>query len=266
MILIMSCNKPSNFEGGDPSASEQGLLAKDNFNSAGQQTANGNERKLMKEGNIMFESENNKETYSKVTSLCMEFNAYIANENQNNFENRLEQNLTIRIPTDYFDAFVGRLEKLAVKIDNRNVTVSDVTEEFIDIEARLKTKKELESRYRDLLKQAKTVKEVIDVESQLSNVRADIESMEGRLKYLTNRVSYGTLNISFYETIGTDFGFASKFVMALSKGWDNLLTFLIGVVYAWPFVLLLIVAIYFFNKWKKKKSQQLATQTGRNTP
>jgi hypothetical protein len=264
LFFIFSCNRAANFEGADSALREEVAMNAGSLSPI-QGAENTVARKLLKEGNINFQSDSNKDTYDFITALCGEFKAYIANEDQNNFENRLEQRLTIRIPADNFDVFVARLEKQAIKLDNKSVNVKDVTEEFIDIEARLKTKKALESRYNDLLKQAKTVKDVMAVESELSTVRAEIESMEGRLKFLNNRVAYATLNIFYYEVIGTDFGFATKFVQALDRGWDNLLAFLIGVVYLWPFIILISISIYFLNRWRKKKRLHPATQTESQT-
>lgn len=251
---------PSNFEGGDPDsrAEEQPALALSAVKMSvpppsAAPTSDEIQRKLLKQGTIRFEADDLRETHTFITTLCHEHNAYISGESQNNYGSRLQQDLTVRIPADRFDAYIGKLEDHAVKVEQKNIDVSDVTEEFIDTEARLKTKKDLEQRYRDLLRQAKTVSEVISVEAQLANVRADIESMEGRLKYLNDRVSLSTLNITFYEVIGTDFGFGSKSVAALGQGWDNLLAFLIGVLYLWPFILLIAVVVYWLSRWRKRR-------------
>ena len=70
----------------------------------------------------------------------------------------------------------------------------DVTEEYIDITARLKTKKELEARYLELLKKANKVEEIVSIEKEIGNLRSDIESIEGRLRYINNAVAYSTLD------------------------------------------------------------------------
>ncbi len=132
---------------------------------------------------------------------------------------------------------VVQLEGLAEKVDNKNINTKDVTEEFIDVEARLKTKKELETRYLDLLKQAKTVADIVSIESQIANVRAEIESMEGRLKYLSNQVSFSTLNVSYYQESDMSYGFGSKFLNSLKSGWYNLVDFIFWLLGIWPFVL-----------------------------
>ncbi len=195
------------------------------------------ERKLIKNGSISFESRNVQKTKIEIEKICKELNAYISNESKNNFGDRLQYTQTIRIPANKFDELLFKIEPLAISIEDRTINTQDVTEEFIDVEARLKTKKELELRYHEILKQAKTVADIISIEGQIANVRSEIESMEGRMNYLKNQVSFSTLNVTFYEIIGTDFGFASKFIRSISAGWDNLLSFLIFTLSFWPFVL-----------------------------
>jgi hypothetical protein len=259
VATIIGCNNelPANFVGGDPRREEEqeALIFKEAKQPPPPQASDAGsiERKLLKEGSIRFEADDIGKTYAFVSALCREHNAYISSESQNNYGSRLQQDLTVRIPAEQFDDYVKKLESHAISVDNKSVDVKDVTEEFIDTEARLRTKKELELRYHDLLKQAKTVSEVISVEAQLVNVRAEIESMEGRLKYLNDRVSLSTLNITFYQVIGTDFGFGSKSIAALGKGWDNLLAFLIGVLYLWPFILLIVATVYLLGRWRKRK-------------
>lgn len=213
------------------------------------------DRKLIRNGQLEFKTEEVKKTKTEIEKICKELNAYIASESENNYGNRLQYNQLVRVPADQFDVLLTRIEPLAVKIDNKNINTEDVTEQFIDVEARLKTKKELELRYREILKQAKTVEDIVSIESQIANVRSEIESMEGRLNFLKNQVAFSTLNASYYETIGSDFGFASKFVESIKGGWDNLLAFIIFMVNLWPFVIgLTVLVIWLWRRRVKRKT------------
>lgn len=214
------------------------------------------QRKLIKNGELTFETSDVKKTKAAVDAICKELNAYISNENQNNFDERLQYNQIIRVSADKFDVLVQKIEAEASAVKTKNVNTQDVTEEFIDVEARLKTKKELEARYREILKQAKTVEEIISIESQIANVRSEIESMEGRLKYLNSQVAYSTLNLSYYETVGTDFGFGSKLGKALGSGWDYFLVFLIGLVNIWPFLILIALVVWLAFRWDRRRRKK----------
>jgi hypothetical protein len=213
------------------------------------------ERKLIRNGTIEFEVDDVKKTKADITAICNELNAYSSNESENNYGDRLVFQLTIRVPAQKFDDLLNRLEGLAEKVENKNITTDDVTEEFIDVEARMHTKKQLEVRYLEILKQARSVEDILSVESQLANVRSEIESMEGRLKFLKNQVAFSTLHLSFYETIGTDFAFFSKFGRSIIKGWENLLSFIIFLFTLWPFAIAVGVASFW---WMRKKRARQA--------
>ncbi len=213
------------------------------------------ERKLIKTGNIEFEVSSVTETKERIASLVNESGGYISSDNQNNYGGgpRFEQ--VVRIPSDKLDDFVTRIEALAKKVDSKSISTQDVTEEFIDVETRLATKKELEARYRDLLKQAKTVKDIIEVEAQLNNVRGEIESMEGRLKYLNSQVSYSTLTVSYYEAVSGNYGFSYRFLNSFGDGWRSLLDFVIGIFAAWPFVIMAGLGVWLFVRWRRKRRE-----------
>jgi len=217
------------------------------------------DKKLIRNGQLEFQTKEVKNTKTEIEKICKGLNAYISSESENNYGNRLQYNQMIRVPADQFDALIARIEPLAIKIENKNISTEDVTEQFIDVQARLKTKKELEIRYKEILKQAKTVQDIVSIESQIASVRSEIESMEGRLNYLKNQVAFSTLNVTYYETIGTDFGFASKFIESLKGGWDNLLAFIIFLFNLWPFVLGLSALVFWF--WRKRMKRKSASHS-----
>jgi hypothetical protein len=212
---------------------------------------NTDDRKLIKSGSLSFESKDIAKTKVEIERICRTLHGYISTENGGSYGDRLHYEQQIRIPHKDFDRFIQEIEHLASRFETKNIVTQDVTEEFIDMEARLKTKKDLESRYLELLKIAKTVEDMLSIETQIGNVRAEIESMEGRLNLMKNQISFSALTISYYELTGVDFGFAAKFVYALKKGWENLLNFLIGIVNAWPFLILFGLMLYVIVKYKR---------------
>lgn len=259
-LALLSCDRreTANFVGGatleDNAEPPAVSLRRPKQPAAGDAVAA--ERKLIRNGSLSFETSDVKKTKTTIDAICKELNAYISNESQNNYSSRLQYNQTIRVTADKFDLLMQKIEAEASQIEGKNVNTEDVTEEFIDVEARLKTKKDLETRYREILKQAKTVEEIITIERQIAEVRSDIESMEGRLKYLSSQVAYSTLTVSFYETIGTDFGFGSKIGGAFGTGWQYFLSFLIGLVNVWPFLILMALVIWLAFRWDKRRHKK----------
>lgn len=257
-IVSVACSdrrEASSFQGGVPMDKDAAELSYVKSPPYTDQT-NVTERKLIKNGNISFETSDLKKTKSSIDALCKELGAYVSEENQNNYNHRLEYAQTIRVAADKFDQLIQKIEGDAEKVDSKNINLQDVTAEFIDVEARLKTKKELEERYREILKQAKTVEDIMNIEGQIGSVRSEIESMEGRLKYLNNQVAYSTLHITYYESIGTDFGFGSKAGNALGSGWDAFLRFLIAMITLWPFLFLIVIVYWVIARWRKRRRKK----------
>lgn len=207
---------------------------------------------LIREATINFQCANVLETKRKLDALVKSYKGYSTNEGQNTYDDRTYYNQTFRVPASALDSLIAKIERLALTIDDKNISSEDVTEEFIDVSARLSTKKELEARYREILKSAKTVEEIIAVERELNNVRSEIESMEGRVNYLQNRVQLSTLHVSYYLPEAGTFTFGSKFMNAFGIGWNNLLSFIIGIFQAWPFVIMIVAGIWATRKylWK----------------
>lgn len=209
------------------------------------------DRKLIRNGSLDFKTGDVKKTKAEIEKIAKAVKAYISSENENNYGDRLQYMQVIRVPADQFDELVKQIETLGEKTENKNINTQDVTEEFIDVEARLRTKKELEARYREILKQAKTVADIVSIEGQISQVRSEIESTEGRLTYLKNQVAYSTLTVSYYESIGKEFGFFGRIKESMGNGWDNLLSFFIFLINVWPFVLIFIALIFWW--WRRRK-------------
>jgi hypothetical protein len=213
------------------------------------------ERKIIKEGEITFETANLKETESLITRTVNEMGGYIANDNVFSNENRITHRMTVRVPADKFDLLLTRISESAEKLDRKTISAQDVTEEYIDVEARIKTKKELETRYRELLTKAKTVEDILAIEKEAGTLRTEIESIEGRLRYLQDRVSLSSLTIEYYQLTTSSFGFFSKLGRAFVIGWNWLLAFIIGLIHLWPFILLIgggVILAFRIGKARRK--------------
>lgn len=201
------------------------------------------QRKLIRNGDIRFQTRDLTATGEFIISSVKRMDGYISGDNTYDSEDRITRRLEIRIPADKFDALADTISSEAKSVEFRNVYLQDVTEEFIDIEARLRTKKELETRYMQLLQKAQKVEEILAIEKELGTLRSDIESIEGRLKYLNDKVSFSTLNAEFYQLKGTANNFSSRLGSAFVEGWRWLIVAFVGLVHLWPFILLLLVAV-----------------------
>lgn len=213
-------------------------------------------KKLIKNGIVEFETENLNETRKKVFESIQKFKGYSSSDDEYKNSSEIRNTITIRVPSENFDKLLDDITIGVTRFDRKEITIKDVTEDFLDVEARLKTKKELEIRYLEILKKANKVTEILEVEKQIGELRSEIESFEGRLKFLNNQVSYSTLNVIFYETISEQTEFGKKFKNGFKNGWENLILFFVFLVNIWPFILIIFGVLILLKIWRKKKRNQ----------
>ncbi|MBU0646025.1 DUF4349 domain-containing protein [Patescibacteria group bacterium] len=112
--------------------------------------------------------------------------------------------VTVRVPAEQFESVMTNVKKLANVVENESVTGQDVTEQYTDLEARLRNAQAQEATYLRILDQAKTVEDTLSVQRELTNIRYQIESLQGQLKYLSNKTDYSTISVYLSEepTVG----------------------------------------------------------------
>ncbi len=217
------------------------------------------EQKLIKESYLRFETQDLSKSYNNVIKIIKENKGFIQNDQSTKNYNRTYRKLTIRIPTQNFQEAIDSIESHVAYFEEKRISSKIVTEEFIDLEARLEAKKTLEKRYLELLSKAKNVKEILDIERELSKIREEIEAKQGRLKYLNNRVSLSTLNIEFYKVTsetGVTVSYGSKMWNAIKSGFNGLSLLFLGVLHIWPFIVVIIVAFFLLRRWYNKKQKK----------
>lgn len=211
------------------------------------------ERKLIKNGDLEFETDDLQESRKVLLAAVAKHSAYISSDQAFKSTGRKSNTVIVRVPSTKFDAFLADATEGVEKFERKEINVQDVTEEFLDIEARVKTKKELESRYLALLSKANSISDILEIERQIGQLRAEIESIEGRLKYLQNQVSYSTLSLSFFERVPGDTAFGRKFKEGFRNGWDNLIWFFVALTNIWPFILLIALLLVALGRYRKRK-------------
>ena len=110
-------------------------------------------------------------------------------ENRNGF-------LSARVPVARFNDALKQIEALDAEVQTTNVSSQDVTEQFVDLEARLAAKKAEEARFMAILGRANTIDEILKVETALSSVRTQIEQLTGQMNSLKNRTEFSTISLS----------------------------------------------------------------------
>jgi hypothetical protein len=104
-----------------------------------------------------------------------------------------------RLPSAAFDQALDSIAAAASIVLSRSVEGEDITEEFVDISARLENKRKVEARYREILRTARTVKDILEVEGALSTIREEIDELDGRSKFLSKRTELASITIDLRE-------------------------------------------------------------------
>lgn len=220
--------------------------------------ATATDSKIIKTANLEFETPDLETTYSRITKAAKSTGASVQRDVSGKGYSRIFRQMVIRVPTENFASLLDSISRGVAYFDVKDISQRDVTEEFVDIQARLKTKRELENRYLELLAKAKNVGEMLEIERELANIREEIEAKQGRLNYLQNQVSLSTINLEFYtitQETGATVSYGRKMGNALKGGWNGISSFFLGLLYLWPLILVIAVAIYFLRRYIKHKKK-----------
>lgn len=164
-------------------------------------------------------------------SLLAEGNGGFVADSQMRQDNKQQRgSLTIRVPAGRYQELLAQVRGLGT-VESERATASDVTEEFVDLEARQRTLEATEQSLLTLLGQAKTVQEILTVQDRLTTVRADIERLKGRQNLLSRQTEYATIQVSLrpIPATTTDPKSESGAMAALRRGWEASLDVVGGV-------------------------------------
>ncbi|MDP3814663.1 DUF4349 domain-containing protein [Pseudomonas sp.] len=110
------------------------------------------------------------------------------------------QQLVFRVPKDAFEAALGNIEQSG-KVLSRHVKGEDVTEQYVDVETRLANNRALRDRLKGLLGQARDVKDILQIESELNRIQSEIDSMDARMRILKDQIQLATLSVELRQQV-----------------------------------------------------------------
>ncbi len=212
-------------------------------------------RQIIKTARYRIQVKNVDESTNSVTAFAARHGGFISSTALQNSNYQITNSITIRVPANRFDSLMTDIGKGALYTQFKQISSEDVTEEYVDILIRLKTKKEVRDRYVDILRtKAKTVADVLAAEEQIRVIQEEIESKEGRLRFLKDQVAMSTIHLELYQEIeyrpepsALRTSFWTNLGEALKDGWHLVQGMVIGLVSIWPLVILGILAW-----WKRR--------------
>lgn len=219
-------------------------------------------KKIIKDGNISIKVKDVELAKKRMDAIVKTYDAYYENESFENYEYKTAYSLKVRVSSKQFESFLQASEKGEGEIIIKNISARDVTEEYVDGEIRLNSKKLFRTRYNQLLDKAGKVDDILAIEENIRTLQEEIESQEGQLKFLDDQVSYSTLEIILFtekvlpKTTASEDTFFQRFKSSISNGWNTLVSFLLWCVMQWPWavvIIILIVLIKIYLRRRRKK-------------
>ncbi|MFI5457952.1 MAG: DUF4349 domain-containing protein [Isosphaerales bacterium] len=195
-----SADNSRNFVAGTPAATDGQASKQPAENASSPARSPTNSRKIIYDARIDLVVDSLSGTEGAILRLINEHNGFLAESDQSSltaFQRR--GTWRVRVPIDHFSAFVSAVSRLG-EVRQNHVGSQDVTEEFFDLEARIRNKREEEKRLlKHLADSTGKLKDILEVEKELSRVRGEVEQMEGRLRFLANRTELSTVTIEATE-------------------------------------------------------------------
>lgn len=166
---------------------------------AGAEDRAGIEPKIVRNGSLTLRVDDAERRLNEAKSIAMTAGGFAASTGLREDDGQKRAEAVLRVPAAKFDELILSLKKIAVLVLDESTQSEDVTDAYIDLEARLKAAQEEETQYLAILKKAVSIEETLNVTQRLSDVRSRIERMQGEKRYMADRTDYATLNLSLIE-------------------------------------------------------------------
>ena len=235
------------------------------------------ERKIIYTAWAELQTKEYEQTITSLKELCNKHGAYF--ESSNSYGNRLDYQsersakYVIRIPIKNYTAFLEEVSGIGSVVSSGENN-QDITEKYIDTEARLESAKLREDRVLVLLENAARLDDILSLERELADIRYEIETLTGSLRKYNSLISYATFTLSvdevieYTEPVVAPKTFGEKLAHSFSEGWASFINYwqniAIVIAYAFPFLvsfgaaaIIVVVIVAILNKRKKKKKENV---------
>ncbi len=185
---------------GAPAYGEDFVARDSDGKNQGLPEAQVSDRKIVKNGSLSLLVKKVEDAVGAVVNITEGAEGFVQSSNvYEGVSGAKSGSITIRVPFLYFDDTVAELKEIAIEVQRESSNARDVTEQFIDLEARLKNLRAEENQYQEIMKRAVTIENTLSVASRLYDARGRIEQVEGQLKYLSDETDMSLVTISLTE-------------------------------------------------------------------
>ncbi|HXB91976.1 MAG TPA: DUF4349 domain-containing protein [Puia sp.] len=214
------------------------------------------DRKIVKTANLKIEVKHFGSYLQQLHHLVKESGGYIAQETQSQSDYSIENTVAIKVPVDRFEDLLMKTASDSDKIVEKKINSEDVTSEYVDTRSRLETKKEVRERYLDLLKQARSMKDILAVQNEINGIQEQMDAAAGRIAWLGHSAAYSTIYLDFYQVLNptaqeeTSPSFFFKLKDSIRQGWEWCSSLVLGLISVWPLWIALVLVWFGAKRWK----------------
>ena len=219
-------------------------------------------RKMIRTAQLSFNTQDLGSSKKRMDSLVQSFGGYYESEWMDNNEEMMSLQLSIRVPCRHFDALLSGCEKGGEELSNKNVSVEDRSEEYTDLDTRLKNKRAYVERYRQLIRQAKSVKDILEIEEKLRGIEEEIESTVARLNTIDEEAAMSRITVNLVrEKVQVykpdySFHFWEQCKQSLQRGWLWVIHSVLLICSAWPLGILLFVLAWILRRVLRRRNNK----------
>lgn len=154
------------------------------------------ERQMIRTASMDLLANNPRQTSEKIRVLAEQAGGFLVSSETNGGDNASSASLTVRIPVDKFEQVRAEISSLGLRVESEKLEAQDVTRQYVDLAARLRNLRAQETQYLGILKQARTVKDTVEVSDKLNEVRSEIERQQAEFDALSKQVATVALTVS----------------------------------------------------------------------
>jgi peptidoglycan hydrolase CwlO-like protein len=227
------------------------------------------EQLIIRTGQLDIVVEGTEEALDAIVALANESGGWVVSSSVFQRGEAKAGEVTIRVPVDTFDSAMQQIEEMAIEVQSSGSEGDDVTEEYVDLQARLENLEATADRVRTFLDEADDVEEALAVNAELSRLEGEIESLRGRIQYLEQSAAFSTITVRLtpdelsqpIEVGGWRAeGQVREAIEALISGLQTLATAAIWLVIVFlPIALLVIIPLYLIvrlaRRWRRNRRQ-----------
>ncbi|HEX8097021.1 MAG TPA: DUF4349 domain-containing protein [Pyrinomonadaceae bacterium] len=227
-------------------------------------------RKIIRNADLILEVNSPADEQRRIASVAEARGGFVVTSDAKQYDGedqsrpQTKVTVVVRVPAEQFAAALEEIRGKGSRVRQEKITGQDVTEEYLDLEARIRTKKALEAQFMEIMKQARSVSDALEVQRQLGEVRTEIERLEGRRRYLENQASLSTITVTLQtptpivRTSGFVYDLKRAFGSGVETAADITLFFVQAFLALLPVVLLIFLPLgllirFLVRRWRRQR-------------